>query len=170
MKSDSVAKLHDITNYELDDQSLFVNKLDKSFNKEEIESPDLIDLDKQTNKYLLTRNTSDFVLNDSSQSQIGWWIGRIEEVHDDYFNASMQDAKGHHSIVEFDINEVTPSEQHLLTPDARFSYRILQVDKFSGREYVSKLSISGPAIWTEYDDQKAKELYQDLFPEELFDI
>lgn len=102
--------------------------------------------------------------------QVGWWVGRVECVHEDYFTAVLEDLKGRTSVAEFDKEEITPSDLNLLVPNARFSFTVTQVDKRSGREYVSKISLSGPAIWTERDSERARESYKKIFPEELLDF
>ncbi len=101
--------------------------------------------------------------------QVGWWLGRVEEVHEDYFTTSLEDLHGRISAAEFSKEEITPSDLNLLAPNVRFSYTVTQMDRRSGREYVSKISLSGPAIWTKKDFEKAKESYEKLFPEELFE-
>ena len=108
--------------------------------------------------------------SEGKERQVGWWLGRVERVYEDYFTAVMEDLKEMISIAEFDKNEITPSDLNLLVPNARFSYTVTQVDKRSGREYVSKISLSGPAIWTDRDSERAKESYKKTFPEELFDF
>ncbi len=102
--------------------------------------------------------------------QVGWWLGRVEEVYEDYFTASLEDLHGRISVAEFSKEEITPSDLNLLAPNVRFSYTVTQMDRRSGREYVSKISLSGPAIWTKKDSGKAKESYEKLFPEELFEF
>jgi len=108
--------------------------------------------------------------NGVKQKQVGWWIGRIESVHKDHFTAVLEDMKGITSVADFDKEELAPSDQNLLFPNTRFSYSVTQVDKRSGREYITKLSISGPAIWTENDAKKANEYREKVFPEELLDF
>ena len=102
--------------------------------------------------------------------QVGWWIGRVEEVYEDYFTASLEDLKGRLSTAEFDKEEITPSDLNLLAPNVRFSYTVTQMDRRSGREYISKISLNGPAVWTGKDSDRAKEFYEELFPEELFEF
>lgn len=101
--------------------------------------------------------------------QVGWWLGRVEEVYEDYFTASLEDLHGRISAAEFSKEEITPFDLDLLAPNVRFSYTVTRMDRRSGREYVSKISLSGPAIWTKKDFKKAKESYEKLFPEELFE-
>ena len=102
--------------------------------------------------------------------QAGWWIGRVEEVYEDYFTASLEDLQGRLSTAEFDNEEITPSDLNLLAPNVRFSYTVTQMDRRSGREYVSKISLCGPAVWTGKDSDRAKEFQEELFPEELFEF
>jgi hypothetical protein len=102
--------------------------------------------------------------------QVGWWLGRVEEVYEDYFTASLEDLYGRISVAEFSNEEITPSDLNLVAPNVRFSYTVTQMDRRSGREYVSKISLSGPAMWTKKDSEKAKESYEKLFPEELFEF
>jgi hypothetical protein len=102
--------------------------------------------------------------------QVGWWLGRVEEVYDDYFTASLEDLHGRQSIAEFGKEEITPSDLNLLLPNVRFSYTVTQMDRPSGREYVSKISLGGPSVWTEKDSDRAKESYEELFPTELFNF
>lgn len=102
--------------------------------------------------------------------QVGWWLGRVDEMHKDYFTASLEDLQGRQSIAEFGNEEITPSDQNLLVPNARFSYTVTQMDKRSGREYVSKISLSGLPVWTGKDSDRAKESYEELFPKELFNF
>lgn len=102
--------------------------------------------------------------------QVGWWVGRVEEVYEDYFAASLEDSHGRISVAEFSKEEITPSDLNLLAPNVRFSYTVTRMDRRSGREYVTKISLSGPAIWTKRDSEKAKESYEKLFPEELFEF
>lgn len=104
------------------------------------------------------------------ERQVGWWLGRVDCVSDNYFTTVLEDLKGNISIAEFDKDEITPSELSLLVPNARFTYTVTLVDKRSGREYVSKLSFSGPAIWTEQDSERFKEAYEKVFPDELFNF
>lgn len=110
------------------------------------------------------------IRGDIKDRQVGWWIGHVEDVHEDYFTAVLEDLYGRTNIAEFDKEEITPSELTLLVPNARFTFTITQVDKHSGREYVSKTSFSGPAIWTEKDSVKAKDSYNEIFPEKLFNF
>jgi len=110
------------------------------------------------------------IRSDTKERQVGWWIGHVENVYEDYFTAVLEDLHGRVNIAEFDKEEITPSELTLLVPNARFTFTITQVDKHSGREYVSKTSFSGPAIWTEKDIEKAKDAYNEIFPEELFNF
>ena len=102
--------------------------------------------------------------------QVGWWIGRVEEVYEDYFTVSLEDLKGRLSTAEFDKEEITPSDLNLLAPNVRFSYTVTQMDRRSGREYISRISLNGPAVWTGKDTDRAKELYEEFFPEELFEF
>lgn len=108
--------------------------------------------------------------SEEKAKQVGWWIGRVECVYEDYFTAVLEDLKGRTSVAEFDKEEMTPSDLNLLVPNARFSFTVTQVDKRSGREYVSKISLSGPAIWTERDSERARESYEKIFPQELLDF
>lgn len=101
--------------------------------------------------------------------QVGWWLGRVEDVYADYFAASLVDKQGRLSVAEFSKEEIDPSDLNLLVPDARFSYTVTRMDRRSGREYVSKISLSGKAIWTKKDSEKAEEAYERLFPEEVFE-
>ena len=102
--------------------------------------------------------------------QVGWWLGRVGEVYEDYFIASLEDLHGRISAAEFSKEEITPFDLDLLAPNVRFSYTVTRMDRRSGREYVSKISLSGPAIWTKKDFEKAKESYEKFFPEELFEF
>jgi len=104
------------------------------------------------------------------EKQVGWWLGRIGEVHEEYFTATLEDEHGRISIAEFGKEEITPADLNLLAPNGRFSYTVTQMDKRTGREYVSKISLSGPAIWTKKDSERARESYEKLFPEELFEF
>lgn len=106
----------------------------------------------------------------TKEKQVGWWVGRIEKVYDDYFTAVLEDLQGRISISEFDLDEITPSELSLIAPDVRLTYTVTQVDKYSGREYISKISINGPPVWTETDTKKFNETYSQIFPEELFEF
>ena len=108
-------------------------------------------------------------LREEKAKQVGWWLGRVEEVYEDYFTASLEDLHGRISVAEFSKEEITPLDLNLLAPNVRFSYTVTRMDRRSGREYVSKISLSGPAIWTKKDFEKAKESYEKLFPEELFE-
>lgn len=108
--------------------------------------------------------------SDERARQVGWWIGHVESVYDDYFTATLEDLQGRISVAEFDKEELTPTELSLLVPNCRFTFSVTQVDKHSGREYVSKISLSGQPVWTEIDDEKFKESYEKIFPEELFDF
>ena len=45
--------------------------------------------------------------------QVGWWLGRVEEVHEDYFTASLEDLHGRTSAAEFSKKEITPSDLNL---------------------------------------------------------
>lgn len=107
---------------------------------------------------------------DVKEKQVGWWVGRVESVKERSFTAVLEDLKGRTSIAEFDKEEITPSDLNLLVPNARFTFTVMQVDKHSGREYVSKISLSGPAVWTERDSERAKESYEEIFPEDLFNF
>ena len=91
-----------------------------------------------------------------------------QKTAEDYFTASLEDLHGRISTAEFSKKEITPSDLNLLAPNVRFSYTVTQMDRRSGREYVSKISLSGPAIWTKKDFEQAKKSYEKLFPEELF--
>ena len=102
--------------------------------------------------------------------QVGWWMGRVEEVYEDYFTVSLEDLKGRLSTADSDKEEITPSDLNLLAPNVRFSYTVTQMDRRSGREYISKISLNGPAVWTGKDTDRAKELYEEFFPEELFEF
>ena len=93
-----------------------------------------------------------------------------EEVYEDYFTVSLEDLKGRLSTAEFDKEEITPSDLNLLAPNVRFSYTVTQMDRRSGREYISRISLNGPAVWTGKDTDRAKELYEEFFPEELFEF
>jgi hypothetical protein len=109
-------------------------------------------------------------LSQEKARQVGWWLGRVEHVYEDHFTAVLEDLNGRTSVAEFDKEEITPSELGLLVPNTRFSYTVTLVDKPSGREYVSKLSLSGPAIWTQRDSERAQASYEKIFPEELLDF
>lgn len=104
------------------------------------------------------------------EKQVGWWFGRVEELYEKHFTAIMEDLQGRINTAEFDIEELSPSEIDLLVPGAKFSYSITQSDKRSGREYISKISLSGLPIWREKDSEKARELGDKLFPKELLDF
>lgn len=106
----------------------------------------------------------------TNEKQVGWWIGHVENVYENHFTAVLEDLQGRTNIAEFDNEEITPSDLNLLVPNGRFTFTVTQVDKHSGREYVSKISLSGPAIWTEKDIEKAKGSYKKIFPDEVFNF
>lgn len=126
-------------------------------------------LEKHTAGYILFPSEAAHI-REVKEKQVGWWVGRVESVKEDYFTAVLEDLQGRTSIAEFDKEEVTPSDLTLLVPNARFTFTVMQVDKPSGREYVSKISFSGPAVWTERDFERATESYKKVFSDELFNF
>jgi hypothetical protein len=142
--------------------------------------PDLKNLDKihtdakaekETEDKLYLRIPSPSVYKgDRKEEQVGWWYGRVVDVFEDYFTAVLEDLKGVTSRTEFDKTELAPSDLNLLAPDTKLSYTVTRVDKRSGREYVSKLSLSGEPIWTERDSKRAIKLHEEIFPKELLDF
>lgn len=126
-------------------------------------------LPKPTPDYFLFQSEATY-RRQEKEKQVGWWVGLVESVKENYFTAVLEDLQGRTSIAEFDIEEITPSDVSLLVQNARFTFTVMQVDKHSGREYVSKISLCGPPVWTERDFERARESYEKIFPEELFNF
>lgn len=149
--------------FETEDGSLYIDTNDELLTIESRKSEPL-------KTYYLPIDHSRIISSEVREKQVEWWFGRVDQVFKDYFTAILEDLRGNISIVEFDLEELSPSDLDLLAPGVKFSYSIAQVDKLSGREYVSKISPSGPPIWREKDIEQAKELGDKSFPEDLLDF
>lgn len=124
----------------------------------------------ETSPYVVKKPLVEFREKKDEAKQVGWWLGKVGEIHEDYFEATLEDEHGRISIAEFSKEEISPRDLNLLAPDVRFSYTVTRIDKRTGREYVSKISLSGSAIWTERDSKMARESFEELFPEDVFDF
>lgn len=97
-----------------------------------------------------------------------WWIGRVEEVRDDFFVASLRDLQGVRSTAEIDIGAVLEEQQKYIFIGAEFAFFVSRENRKEGRQTVNKVEFSVPYVWTEESEEKAKQLQKDLFPEKAF--
>ncbi|OGW05331.1 MAG: hypothetical protein A2889_03205 [Nitrospinae bacterium RIFCSPLOWO2_01_FULL_39_10] len=97
---------------------------------------------------------------------VQWWIGRVEEVKEDYFFASLRDLRGVESIAEIDISSVSEDQLEYVLVGAEFAYYVSRENRREGRRIVSKIEFNTPYLWTEKDQEKTEKLIEELFPEE----
>ena len=98
-----------------------------------------------------------------------WWLGKVVNVHhgEGYFEAQLRDLKGIEIIAEFNIG---PEYEHLLSgvehlfPGASFIFYVATKHGRGAPEIVSRLEFTTPHIWQEEDNNRVKELYRELFP------
>jgi len=102
----------------------------------------------------------------TKERELEWWIGKVIEIHEDYFVASMEDLSGKINIVEFE----KPDDTESLFIDSIFTYSISILDKPDGRIYKTTLSFSSRRRWLKEYDEKAKQLAERHFPEKLLDL
>lgn len=128
------------------------------------------DLQEKTNA--ISKNLEDQIIYEPSkpltftEEIVQWWKGRVEEVKENYFIASLRDLQGVESISEIDISSVSEDQQEYVLAGAEFSYCVIRENRREGRRIVSKIEFSTPYLWTEKDQEKADKLIKEFFPEE----
>ena len=101
-----------------------------------------------------------------------WWVGHVLKVHKDegYFVAHLKDIKGKESIAEFNIDsafEDSADMSQYLLPGAEFAFFVVTRHGRGNPETISRIEFTSPYIWKEEDNEKVKELYKELFPDDL---
>jgi len=104
------------------------------------------------------------------ECELGWWLGKVIEIHDDYFVASVEDKNGKKGISEFEKNVVSQNEMHNLVLGAIFTYSISFIDQPTGRRYNSRFSLSAQRKWLESYKGEAEKLAEAVFPKRLLDL
>jgi len=103
-------------------------------------------------------------MSDYSENIIQWWKGRVEEVKQDYFVATLRDLQGIESIVEISLSS---GQREDVFAGAEFAYYVSRrCYKWGQIETVSNIEFSTPYLWTENAKDKAQRLLKELFPEE----
>ena len=102
-----------------------------------------------------------------------WFKGEVLEVHNEekYFVARLRDLTGPRvdSIAEFDIDltfEDSSDIEQFLFPGAEFAFFVVTKHSLGNPVTQSSIEFTTPHIWRVEDEQKAKELFQELFPDE----
>lgn len=110
------------------------------------------------------------VAPNTKELELEWWLGRVSEIHANYFTALLEDLNGKLNVVDFENGDVSPNEMNLLSLGAKFTYAITRLDKLDGREYKTKLAFSSKQTWDVKLDERANENANKLFPEYLLDL
>ena len=104
------------------------------------------------------------------ETELEWWLGKVTELRNDSFIAVLEDLSGKTNIVEFDKNEIDPRDEDLLLLGAKFTYSISSLDKPTGREYITRLAFSARRTWLKEYASKAKDLADEVLPEDLLNL
>lgn len=104
------------------------------------------------------------------ETELQWWYGKVTEVFDDNFSASVHELNGRMSLVTYDKSLVDPNEIDMLSVGNVFTYAISMIDKPTGREYSTRLSLSSKKTWHKEDEEKASVIAEDIFPERLLNL
>jgi hypothetical protein len=104
------------------------------------------------------------------ETELEWWLGKVTELRNDSFIGVLEDLSGKTNIVEFDKNEIDPRDEDLLFIGAKFTYCISSLDKPTGREYITRLAFSARRIWLKEYVSKAKDLADEVLPEDLLNL
>jgi hypothetical protein len=104
------------------------------------------------------------------ETELEWWLGKVTELRNDSFIAVLEDLSGKTNIVEFDKNEIDPRDEDLLLLGAKFTYSISSLDKPTGREYITRLAFSARRTWLKEYVSKAKDLADEVLPEDLLNL
>jgi hypothetical protein len=105
------------------------------------------------------------------EHELQWWLGRVTEIHENYFSAILEDLNGVTSLVDLDSEVVPQHEKDLLFVDSIFTYTVSVVDNlFGGREYRTKIAFNSKRTWVEEYERKTEELLEQIFPERLLNL
>lgn len=105
------------------------------------------------------------------ERELEWWLGRVIEIHDEYFTAVLEDLAGRSNIVEFERHVIPPDEKDLLFIGSTFTYSISVIDDpIGGRKHETKMAFSARRRWLQEYEKKAKELAEEAFPERLLNL
>ena len=101
-----------------------------------------------------------------TEEPIQWWIGKVENVRDDYFVAKLRDLQGIESIAELDISSISEDQKKYVTEGSEFAYYVNRENHRGTIKTVSAVEFNMPYLWTEESERKAKKLMEELFPEQ----
>jgi hypothetical protein len=104
------------------------------------------------------------------EREVGWWIGKVTAIHEETFDAVMEDLSGNINVVELEKELIDPHEQDLLFINSKFTYAISRIDKPDGREYKTKFSFSSRRKWLKEYEIEAKRLADEFFPDSLLSL
>jgi hypothetical protein len=94
-----------------------------------------------------------------------WFFGRVTNVYpeDGYFEAHLVDpTKGTEMTAEFNIEE--EYKERNLGPGIQFVFFVATKHTSGNPETISAIEFMPPHIWQEEDNEKVKDLYKSLFP------
>lgn len=104
------------------------------------------------------------------ETELEWWLGKVTELRNDSFISVLEDLSGKTNLVEFNKNEIDPRDEDLLFIGAKFTYSISSLDKPTGREYITRLAFSARRTWLKEYVSKAKDLADEVLPENLLNL
>ncbi|MHB8109991.1 MAG: hypothetical protein ACYDHW_08160 [Syntrophorhabdaceae bacterium] len=121
-----------------------------------------------------TEGSRAFVHQDKESSvvekELGWWLGKVTEIHDDHFVALLEDNNQQESTAEFEMALLDSYNKNKLTIGSRFTYSISILDAPTGRRYSIKLSLSAKRQWLENYRDDFDQYAEKLFPERLINL
>ena len=106
------------------------------------------------------------------KKDLKWFLGKVTEVFwdDGYFVAELKDIDtGNISVAEFDIESAFDEKLDLnlkLFPGASFAFYVFTKHGMGSPQTSTGLEFTPPYIWQEEDNEKARELYDETFPDE----
>jgi len=107
----------------------------------------------------------------SREKELQWWIGKVTEVQDGRFRATLEDLSGRTNVVEFDMEFVSERDRELLFVGSRFTYSVSIVQAGSGStEYRTRIAFDSRRRWLESYENNVQRIAEEIFPENLLDL
>ena len=107
-----------------------------------------------------------------TESIQAWFLGKVTEIFldDKYFVAELKDIDtGDISVAEFDIESAFDEKADFdlqLFPGACFAFYVFTKHGMGSPQTSTGLEFTSPYIWQEEDNEKAREIYDEIFPDE----
>jgi hypothetical protein len=107
----------------------------------------------------------------SREKELQWWIGKVIEVQDGRFRATLEDLSGRMNLVEFDMEFVSERDREFLFVGSRFTYSVSIVQAGSGStEYRTRIAFDSRRRWLESYEDNVQRITEEIFPENLLDL